>query len=120
MKKLFLLISCVVFLSACGTAKTNQNSVIQEISIPPGNFYFKSTTCLHCKVVDSYISENNISQKIFFVTREINNDTGAVEILKSVGKKCLLSDAELGVPLFWDGTKCYVGDKELIEYFKTL
>ncbi len=120
MKKLFLLFSCVIVLSACGTVKTNQNIQLAEASIPPGKFYFKSTTCLHCKTVDTYITENNIQQKVFFVTREINNDSSAVAILKTIGKKCLLSDAELGVPLFWDGTNCYIGDKEVIEYFKTL
>lgn len=120
MKKIILMISCVVLLSACGTTNTNQNLPVGEASIPPGNFYFKSSSCAHCKVVDSYITENNVQQKVFFVTREINTDASAVALLKSIGKKCLLSDTELGVPLFWDGSNCYIGDQEVIEYFKTL
>ncbi len=112
--------SCVIFLSACGTTNTNQSTVLPDASIPAGKFYFKSTTCAHCAVVDAYINEQNVKQKLFFVTRQIDNDPNAVAILKSIGKKCLLSDTELGVPLFWDGTSCYLGDEKVIEYFKSL
>ncbi len=96
------------------------NPIPQDATIPLGKFYFKSITCSHCKIVDTYINENNTKQKVFFITREIDNDPNAVAILKSIGKKCLLSDTELGVPLFWDGTSCYLGDQEVIDYFKTL
>lgn len=123
MKKiLYLILLCaVVFIvSACGTVpQVSPNNSLDEI-IPDGKFYFKSKTCAHCAVVDKYISDANLKQKLFFITRDIESDLNAVPLLKTIGKKCLLSDTEIGVPLFWDGTNCYLGDVKVIEYFKTL
>jgi len=105
------------FLSGCGTVQTNTVSEI-PITIPPGRFYFHSKTCAHCAIVDQYISDNKISQKLYFVSQQLETDPEAVAFLKDVGKKCTISDADLGVPLFWDGTKCYLGDQSVIDYFK--
>jgi hypothetical protein len=56
---------------------------------------------------------------LYFISREIDLDAGAVSLLKAVGKKCGIRDDELGVPLFWDGSSCYTGDTEVINYFKS-
>ncbi len=120
MKKIILSVTClivVLLFSACGTA-TNTVSNTETI-IPTGKFYFHSKTCPHCAIVDDYISKENIKQKLYFISREIDVDAGAVSLLKAVGKKCTIPDNELGVPLFWDGSSCYTGDKEVINYFKS-
>jgi len=117
MKKLLFSLFLIIFLSGCSSVavNTNQNS---SLTIPAGMIYFHSSTCPHCANVNSYIEQNNIKQKLFFVSKEINSDKSAYDLAKLVGQKCGISESNLGVPLFWDGQKCYLGDEDIINFLK--
>jgi len=114
-----LLLVVVVFLSACTSPQAN-TQVKQTISVPPGKILFFSKTCQHCILVEQYITDNNIHQKIYFVERDITVDQEAYQLMPVIGQRCGFVEANLGVPFFWDGNKCYVGDESIINYFKTL
>lgn len=121
LKKIVFLVSClflVIVLSGC--SQDNQPSTEEVVGLPPGNILFISKTCPHCAVVKQYIDENNVLQKIYFVSRDITSDQVAYKLLPIIGQKCGLSSNNLGVPLFWDGQKCYSGEREIINYFKAL
>ncbi|MCX6792899.1 MAG: hypothetical protein NTY12_02645 [Candidatus Falkowbacteria bacterium] len=115
-------ISLIVFvfsLSACGSNQ-NVEQVKTELTIPPGKILFISKTCSHCALVKQYISDNKVLAKTYFVERDITSDQEAYQIMPLVGQRCGFTESNLGVPLFWDGTKCYLGDENIINYFKTL
>jgi glutaredoxin len=74
--------------------------------------------CPHCKIVDEYIAENNVEQKIQFVKKEVwFNQKNALE-LGEKAKTCGLPTNSIGVPFLWDGGKCLIGDQEIINFFK--
>lgn len=115
---LSLIILTIVSLSACSSKLVEQ--VKKEIVIPPGKILFFSKTCPHCTLVRNYITENNITKKLYFVERDINSDQSAYELMPIIAQRCDLSSSKLGVPLFWDGNTCYLGKDEIINYFSTL
>ncbi len=81
-------------------------------------FYY-SLTCPHCKNVEKYIEENNVKAKVTFEAKEVSeNKDNAAEFADKVAK-CGIKPEEAGVPLFWDGSTCFVGDEPIINYFFT-
>lgn len=118
-KYLSLLIVFIVFLSACSSAPV-QPPVKKVVTVPPGKILFFSKTCPHCAVVEQYISENNVQKKVYFVKRDITSDSEAYDLMPVIGQRCGIVESNLGVPLFWDGNKCYSGSDDIINYFNSL
>lgn len=106
-------------LSGCGTPKPVQNTSA-NVSIPAGKFYFSSTTCAHCATVSQYVTEHDVKNKLYYIERDIGPDPYNTALLKAIGERCGISQNDLAVPFFWDGSACYVGDGEVIAYFERL
>ena len=69
-------------------------------------------------IVEEYIEENNIKEKIFFEQKEVYyNKNNANELAEKAGL-CGLPTNSVGVPFLWNGSKCFVGDQEIIEFLK--
>jgi len=58
---------------------------------------FYSNTCPHCKVVEEYITKNNITSKIDLEQKEVSSDVN-VQLLLAIIKKCELPQDSIGVP----------------------
>jgi glutaredoxin len=77
---------------------------------------FYGEGCPHCLVVEEYLGENpTTKEQIFFTEKEIYSNKENNDQLKRVAQKCNLS--QIGVPLFFDGESCYIGDWEIINFF---
>lgn len=83
------------------------------------NILYYGDTCPHCKIVEEFMINNSIDEKISIIQKEVyNNITNGNELLK-VGKTCEIAKEYIGaVPLLYSEGKCYLGDKDIIEYFK--
>lgn len=82
---------------------------------------FYSTSCPHCKNVEAYISENGIKDKIKFDEKEVSQSQANATLLESKARQCGLDMTQgIGVPFFFDGKDCLMGDEPIINYFKTL
>lgn len=91
--------------------KENNNVQQGEIVLYYGN------GCLHCAIVDEYINKNNIREKLRFKEKEVYFNKENAKDLAEKAKICGISLDYIGVPFLWDGSKCYVGDKEIIDFF---
>jgi glutaredoxin len=82
---------------------------------------FYGNGCPHCANVEKYLSENKIGEKISFAQKEVFNDKNNATLLGDKASSCGLSTDSIGVPFLWDKAtgKCFVGDEEVINYFKT-
>lgn len=81
---------------------------------------FYGDTCPHCKTVEEYITANNIKAKLSFKELEVFNNQANAQLLASKAQKCGLDvSGGVGVPFFFDGHNCLVGDQPIIDYFKT-
>lgn len=79
---------------------------------------FYGDGCPHCANVDEFIKENKIDEKISFEKKEVFNNQDNAKELVDLSQKCGLPSDQVGVPFLWDDSKCYVGDTDVINFFK--
>jgi len=77
---------------------------------------FYGDGCPHCAIVEEYIKENNINDKISFAQKEVYYNQSNAKELETKAKICGLATDSIGVPFLWDGLKCYVGDQDIINF----
>lgn len=93
---------------------SNSESAQEETQI----ILFYGNGCPHCAVVDEYLEENKVSEKITFFRKEAwFNRTNAKE-LEEKASICGIPTDSIGVPFLWDGEKCLVGDVDIVDFFK--
>lgn len=118
MKKLIILaiVLVIIILSIMymqkGKVETDKSIVVDSDIV-----LYYGDGCPHCDIVDEYVEENNIHQKIKFNYKEVYNDNANLRELNEHAVSCGMERA--GVPLLWDGEKCHVGDVKVIEYFES-
>jgi len=79
---------------------------------------FYGDGCPHCTTIEEYIKENNISDKVSFIKKEVYYNQNNAKELEDKAKICGLPTDLIGVPFLWDGKKCLVGDQDIINFFK--
>jgi len=90
------------------------------VNVPDGIILFYGDGCPHCKIVDDFITENKIEDKVKFTRLEVWYDKSNQAILGQIAQKCNIETNQVGVPFLYDGLKkCYVGDVDVINFFKT-
>jgi len=106
------------------TSTTLGNTEVKSSSI--GNpiitniILFYGDGCPHCKIVEEFIENNNIKNKISFAQKEVYNNKKNADELVGKAKICGIPTDSIGVPFLWDGTKCLVGDQDIVDFFKSL
>ena len=83
-----------------------------------GIILFYGDGCSHCKLVDDFISQNNVEAKVKFARLEVFNNKDNAQILSERAKACGINTADIGVPFLWDGKTCLVGDPDVIKFFQ--
>lgn len=116
MRKFFfglVLFSALSVLSGCG----NQVAPLEDNS-PIILFY--STACPHCQVVEKYIADNNIKDKVQFSQHEVSSDQASAALMLQRQQACPQFDPKSvgAVPFLWTADKCYFGQDEIIQFFK--
>jgi glutaredoxin len=72
--------------------------------------------CPHCAIVEDYIKENNIKEKLSFEEKEVYYNRKNADDLAAKAKICGIPTDYIGVPFLWDDSKCYVGDQDIINF----
>jgi glutaredoxin len=83
-----------------------------------GIILFYGQGCPHCANVDKYIAENNVKDKVTFAELEVFSNQDNAKLLEEKAAVCGLPIDSIGVPFLWDGSKCLVGDQDIINFFK--
>jgi glutaredoxin len=79
---------------------------------------FYGDGCPHCEIVDKYINENKIEEKVSFVRKEVyNNEKNQKELIEKA-KICGIANNNIGVPFLWEKGVCFVGDQDIIKFFE--
>lgn len=95
-----------------GEIKAEENKEENQIIL------FYGDGCPHCEIVEEYIEKNNIYDKVSFSRKEIYYNK---ENSKEIGEKakiCGVPANSIGVPFLWDGEKCLMGDRDIIDFFR--
>lgn len=98
---------------------STNNSVASEKQDENQIIFFYGDGCPHCAIVEEYIKENNVNDKIVFSTKEVYHNRNNSKQLEEKAKMCGMPTDSIGVPFLWDGEKCFVGDQDIIEFFKS-
>jgi len=125
MNKISLTIFFIVIIAIIGVfflKEKNKNQQLIEIilnTIENRMIFFYGDGCPHCAKVEEFFKENDVESKTQFEKKEIYNDKLNAQLLFLVAqRKCNLSTDKIGVPFLWDGSKCIVGDGDIINFFK--
>lgn len=85
----------------------------------PEQILFYSESCPHCKIVEEYISQNNVKSYLNFKELEVSQNPANAQLLAKEATSCGLATDSIGVPFFFDGKNCLVGDENIIQYFSS-
>jgi thioredoxin-related protein len=81
--------------------------------------FFYGQGCPHCANVEKFLSENpTVEEKVKFEKLEVWSSKENANLLGEKAKICKIPTDQIGVPLFWDGSKCIQGDVDTIAYLK--
>lgn len=97
--------------SPAGKIKTEENKEENQIIL------FYGDGCPHCEIVEEYIEENNIRDKVSFSRKEIYYNKENSKKIEEKAKICGVPANSIGVPFLWDGEKCLIGDQDIIDFF---
>lgn len=115
-KKFLLIAGAVVFVAVAGFLiyfyKSPANFGLNGIIL------FYGDGCSHCKIVDDFVAQNKIGEKVEFTRLEVFNNTDNQKTLLDKVQVCKLSTTDVGVPFLWDGKNCIIGDQDIINFFK--
>lgn len=85
--------------------------------VEPKKVLYTSLSCPFCRNVEQYIEENNVKDYLEFQELEVSQNAGNAQLFRGTAKRCGIEKP--GVPLFFDGEKCYEGDVDITDYFNS-
>jgi len=83
-----------------------------------GIVLFYGDGCPHCALVDAFIKDNKVEEKVQFTRKEVYNNKRNAREMAAFAKKCSIPTDSIGIPFLWDGATCLTGDKDIIAYFQ--
>lgn len=116
------LIPAIIFLLLSITAiilisKDNKETAVSVNKKSSEIILFYGTGCPHCLIVDRYIEENEIDKKISFDHLEVYYNKKNSSLLAEKAASCGINTNRIGVPLLWEDDQCFIGDKQIINFF---
>jgi len=121
-KIIYVLVSLVVIAAAfvgwkAWYAHEVQNSVPASDNAEVVFFYGKE--CPHCKIVEEYLDKENVRNKVSFSEREVYHNPENAKLMMDKQQECGLDKSYVGaVPFLWTKDKCFIGQDEIIQFFK--
>ena len=115
---LFVAIFFFSFFALSGEGDKNQKPAGNTAEEQGQITLFYGDGCPHCKIVEDYIKQYQITGKISFVQKEVYSNQANATELGAKAKICGLPANSIGVPLLFDGEKCFIGDQDIINFFK--
>ena len=83
-----------------------------------GITYYYSRASSFSMNVQKFFDENKIEEKVVFSKKEVMPNTENSREMDMRAKECGLSEKETGIPFLYAGGKCFVGEEEIMEFFK--
>lgn len=80
--------------------------------------FYSSANCPFCIMVEDYLRENNITEKVTFIKKQVDNNQENSNDLLNKATACGLSTNEIGVPFLWTGSECLIGGPDIIDFFE--
>jgi len=93
-----------------------------DTGLPDANVLYYREDCPHCKIVEAFVEDNNVTGKMGIVQKEVMTNQTNKDEFKKVAESCQIDLAKAGVPFFYSGgedeKKCLMGDTDIINFMK--
>jgi len=117
MTKKFLLLFLLLPLLLAGCAKVTAPETKLSL-LDNKTILFYGDTCPHCKVLEQFLDENKINDRMTIEKREVYKNTENAKLMMEAVRRCSLSQNNAGVPFLWTENKCFMGEEETANFFK--
>jgi glutaredoxin len=105
---------------------TTPTPPVAPTGLPSGTILFYGQECPHCKIVEAYITANNIDQKVKFTQLEVPfagktspQLVANAELAIQLAQGCKLDVSKgVSIPFLYDGKNCLIGQDDVINFFK--
>ena len=87
---------------------------------PTGIILFYGDGCPHCALLDEWITDNGVEEKVDFTKLEVYNNQANQNLLVEKATICKIATDSIGVPFLWTGTECLVGDEPIEQFFQQI
>ena len=105
----FLLVAIAAIVMLYSAVNQRQSEVIV--------FYY-GNVCPHCKIVETFIDNNNLNATLKLDYREVFNNSDNAATLRGVWTKCgQTGDSQ--VPLLYFNSTCYIGQDDAIRFLNS-
>ncbi|MDD2258036.1 MAG: hypothetical protein PHN43_02400 [Patescibacteria group bacterium] len=88
------------------------------IKTQPKKVLYTSLGCPHCENVDKFVDDNQINHYVDFIELEVSQNQQNSQMFNATAERCGIEPDKRGVPMFYDGENCYLGDQDIISYFQ--
>jgi len=119
-KKILMVVLAIVVLGVASfLIFKNKKEEAQKTINSSEMIFFYGQGCPHCVNVEKFLEENrSVEEKVKFEKLEVWKSKENTQLMIERARNCGLSEKNLGVPLFWDGSKCLIGDTDIIDFLK--
>jgi hypothetical protein len=93
--------------------------LVEPTEIPAEITVFVSKTCPHCAIIESLVKNGQMAKALPVTFKEVSDDAN-LRLFVEKAKACKLDLALLGVPMLWDGSRCYDGQDKIQAYLEKL
>lgn len=114
-KTVIILVSTLIAIS--GLVYWGLQEEQQPTEDPSAIVYYYGEGCPHCKVINDFLVENNIAEKVSFEKKEVwNNKSNASEMSRRA-KVCNIKPEGMGVPFVYAAGQCFIGEPDVKKFF---
>lgn len=117
-KKRLYIIGAIAVLVIAGFVFWGAKQPSKVIAPTSEIIYYYGADCPHCKIVTQFFEENGIAQKVDFIKKEVWSSRDNASELQARAKECKLDSTNIGVPFLYAQGKCYIGDRDIVDFFK--
>jgi hypothetical protein len=95
-------------------------ATVSAAPLPAGIVLFYGQECPHCKIVEDFIAQNKIDEKVKINRLEVWHNKSNAKLLGNVATDiCKITGNSVGVPFLYDGNgKCYIGEVDVPNFLK--
>jgi|GEM_PF-1060455 len=80
--------------------------------------FYTGDACPDCDNILKYFEESDVKNKLAFEEKNINKNEADAEQMAEDAMRCNVDPESFGVPFLWAEGKCYVNEKDIIDFFK--
>lgn len=115
-KKISLVLLGVV-VAIAGLVYWGMQEESQPTDDPNAVVYYYGEGCPHCKVINEFLTANNVAEKMSFEKKEVWGNKSNASEMQRRAKTCNIKPEGMGVPFVFAAGECFIGEPDVKKFF---